>query len=236
MKSKRLQKIIEDNLKFEKQTPFNFCDRFCERCPYEKQDSCRLYRDEFEQKITCVAYGKDPYDPEITHQVMEQQFKEVEDRIQRFQQDNDVDFDETVDSYAEQMEQLFESVDNNPLSITAKTYCSRSGNFLKETFFDKKDISSELVYDFQTISWYHTLIPVKLNRALSGINQGLSENEYTLHDVVAQFAICRKSINESIKALQKINAHLSDYKNIINELVIILRSILSRIEQMEDQI
>ena len=236
MKSKRLQKIIKDNLKFEQEAPFNFCDRFCQRCPYEKQNKCCLYQDEFEQKMTCVAYGRDPYDPEITKEVMERQSKEVEDKIQQFAQDHDIDFDDVDDSYTEEMNSRLESVENNPLSVTARSYCSRAHDFLKENFFDKDGLSPQRVYDFQTISWYHTLLPAKLNRALSGVASPLSDDEFTLHDAVAQFTICKKAINESIKALQRINPNLEGHKKTVNELVIILRNILSRIEQMENDI
>ena len=66
MKSERLRKIEAGNAKLERETPFNFCDRWCERCIPEKQMRCKLYQDELEQKLACIAHGKDEHDPETT--------------------------------------------------------------------------------------------------------------------------------------------------------------------------
>jgi hypothetical protein len=77
--SERLRKTIEENKKFEKESPYNFCNQWCERCVHEKQVCCRLYLDEFERKATYIAYGKDEDDAEITKAVIEAQHKEVEE-------------------------------------------------------------------------------------------------------------------------------------------------------------
>jgi hypothetical protein len=36
MKSERLKKIEAENEKYEQEAPFNFCNRWCARCIYEK--------------------------------------------------------------------------------------------------------------------------------------------------------------------------------------------------------
>jgi hypothetical protein len=37
MNNKRLEKIIEQNRKREKESPYNFCDRWCQRCELDKK-------------------------------------------------------------------------------------------------------------------------------------------------------------------------------------------------------
>ncbi len=49
---------------FLKWLPFNFCDRFCERCETMRND-CKLYHSEVEFKMWCLREGKIPDDPEV---------------------------------------------------------------------------------------------------------------------------------------------------------------------------
>ena len=40
---------MKKNAEREKESPYNFCNCWCQRCPYEKQVRCKLYLDEFER-------------------------------------------------------------------------------------------------------------------------------------------------------------------------------------------
>lgn len=235
-KSERLKKIIEENKRFEKESPYNFCDRWCERCPYEKQMRCKLYQDEFEQKITCIAHGREPDDPEITEEVMRRQFEDTEKKIEQFMEENEIEIDDIDEPEFEEIKEDIESVENNPLDAAAEQYRKIAQEFLENTFYDKKDVKSELIYDFETVAWYHTLLMVKLHRALCGFHEPVDEDEFALYDAVAQFAICKKAINESVKALRKLKPHYLEHKNLIIELLALLHNILSRIEAMEESI
>lgn len=234
--SERLKRIIEENIKFEKEAPYNFCDRWCERCSHEKQMRCKLYQDELEQKITCIAYGREPDDPEITEEVMRQQFEDVEEKLEQFMEESEIDFDDIDDPEFEKIRKHIEFVENNPLDATAEQYCERAHKFLENTFYKKETIKTELIYDFETVAWYHTLLPAKLHRALCGFHEPVSEDEFALYDAVAQFAICKKAIHESVKALRKLKSYYSDHKDLIVELLALLHNIFSRIEAMEESI
>lgn len=50
--SKRLDDIMKQNAQWEKETPYNFCDRWCARCSIDKQTRCTIYLNETEQQIT----------------------------------------------------------------------------------------------------------------------------------------------------------------------------------------
>lgn len=236
MKSKRLQKIIEENIKFEREAPYNFCDRWCERCLHETQMRCRLYQDEFEQKITCIAHGRDPLDPEITERVMERQLENIEDKIEQFIEENEIDLAGAEGPEFEKIREHIKFVENNPLDITAEQYCKRAQEFLEDAFYDKKEINARLAPDFETVAWYHTLLPVKLHRALCGFHEPITEDEFALYDAVAQFAVCRKAINKSVEALRKIKPYYPNHKSLIGGLLALLNNILSRIEAMEESI
>lgn len=234
--SKKLQEIFRKNREFEKESPYNFCDRWCERCPFDTQKRCTLYRDEFEQKITCIAHGRDENDPEITAEVMKQQFKETEDIIREYEEEFEIDLDGIDDPEFEPIKRHIEFVENNPLALTAEQYRKKAHTFLKNTFYKKKKIKLELTGDFETVAWYHTLLSVKLQRALCGFHEPAIEGDSSLYDAVAQFEICRKAAKESIFALRTIKSGYPSFHAQILELLALLHNILSRIELTEEQV
>lgn len=234
--NKRLREIMEKNVEFEKETPYNFCDRWCERCSHERQMRCRLYLDEFEQKITCIAHGRDPDDPEITVEVIRRQYEELDKILEEYEEELDIDFDAVDDPEFEKIKAHIKFVENNPLPKTAEQYFKKADKFLKETFYKKENKWPELNYDFKTVVWYHTLLSAKLQRALAGFHEPACEGEFALYDAVAQFEICKKAIQQSIAALQNINGTRSSYAGQITVLIALLHNIHSRIVAMEESI
>jgi DNA repair ATPase RecN len=197
---------------------------------------CKLYQNEFERKISCIAHGREPDDPEITAEVLKQQFEPVEKLIEQYMEEHDINFDSISDAEYDEIEKIDERMHNHLLQKTAEQYRKKADTFLKNTFYEKENLSPRLVYDFETVAWYHTLLAVKLHRALCGFYEPVDEHEFGLHDAIAQFAICKKAINESVKALRKLKPYYLDYKNLIAELLALLHNILSRIEAMEESI
>jgi len=235
-KSERLEKIKEENKRYEKETPYNFCDRWCERCAHEKQKSCKLYQDEFEQKLTCIAYGKEPNDPEITMEVMKKQHEGLEKIFEDHEEELDIDFNEIDDPEFKKIKEHMDFVESNPLQVTAERYLDKAHEFLEAVFYKNTGLEHELTYDLETISWYHTLLPVKLNRALAGFHEPACEGDISLCDAVAQFEICKKAIDESSKAFKKIKQHFPSRHAQISEFIAILSNMRSRIELLEKTI
>lgn len=248
MKSERYQRIIEENKKFERGSPYNFCDRWCERCVHEKQIRCNLYLDDLERKATCIAHGKDEDDSEITEAILEAQHGELEEKLQATGEKFGIDLDFPGPGYINE-EQMIEIedlpkeiqdhikfVENHHLPVTVEEYRKRAHEFLKANFYETKNISSETQCHFETVSWYHTLLSAKLQRALAGFHEPVSEQEFGLYDAVAQFLICKKAADESIKALKLLEPHYFRFKQTIADLLALLHNILDRIEAIEESI
>lgn len=247
---KRLKEIFKKNAEFEKEAPYNFCDRWCERCTHEKQVRCSLYKDEMELKITCIAHGRDEDDPEITKAIMEEQYQGLDDALGKCMDKFDIDLDDPdideddlrednivdFENLPLDIQEHIQFVENNALNKTAQNYSVKVHDFLKEAFYENKKIAPELKYDFETISWYHTLLPAKLHRALCGFHRPVSEEDISLYDAVAQFQICKKAITQSIKALRKISKRNFFYKQKTQGIIALLHNIHSRIEKLEDSI
>lgn len=241
MKSERLKKIEAENKKYEQETPFNFCDRWCERCIHEKQMRCKLYQDEIEQKLTCIAHGKDENDLEITEQVMRRQLEDMGKKLQSAieEQGIDIDFEQEDFSATEETANPRKPLKDDPLLATAHEYFLRAHEFLKATFYDENTPAAKLIGDFETVSWYHALLKVKLQRALNGFDDPDDEDDdddFALHDSVEQFTICQKAIKESIKALRNIQADYPEQKTIIVQLLALLNNIAHRIKNLEQSI
>lgn len=242
MKSERLKKIEAENEKYEQEAPFNFCNRWCARCIYEKQMRCKLYQDELEQKLNCIAHGKDENDWEITEQVMRRQFDDMEKRIQNSIDERGIDFYSDFDqedfNASEEITNPQKPLNDDALVAAANEYLRRAHEFLKVAFFDKNTFATRLTGDFETVTWYHTLLAVKLQRALSGFGVLDDDDEegFALNDSVAQFAVCQKAIKESIEALRNIQPDYPMQKTIIVQLFALLTNMAHRIKKLEQSI
>jgi hypothetical protein len=235
--SKRLEMIMKENERYEKKTPYNYCDRWCERCSSARQLRCSLYQDELERKLTCIGQGKDPDDPEITRAVMERQFSEAFEGIEETMEEWDIDSDDIekdVESYS--ITEQIRKGKENPLAKTAHNYFERTHAFLKETYYGNEALVAALKYDFDTIDWYHCMLPVKVERIIAGFHEQICEGDMSLYDAVAQMQICKKAIALSLRAYASIGTMNNKYVAQTRVLVTLLGNIHSRIKMVEESI
>jgi hypothetical protein len=231
-----MKRILKENERFEKKSPYNFCDRWCERCTHEKQMRCRLYHDELEDKLTCIAHGREPDDPEITGQVMQQRWEDVMKKLEKDMEKYDINPDDIDGADTAELDAREESARKEPLNLTTKEYCKRSHKLLKSVFYEIKGTPAGAIADLETVNWYHTLLPAKLYRALCDLREKDDADEFGLCDAVAQFAVCKKAIACSVAALRNLKPHYSEHAKTITLLVALLNNILHRIEMIEDAI
>jgi len=245
-KSKRLQEIIRKNAEFEKEAPYNFCDRWCERCPLETQKRCRLYLEEFERRITNIAHGRDEDDLEILKEDLENKLDELKSNTEQWQEEGYFDFPEFSsndydenDNY-EEIKKKEEQLQQHPLQVTAENYMHIIHNFLKEAFYPKvESMTQDLRSDYEVVAWYHTLLPVKLHLALCDLyarDRFAEENDIGLCDAVAQLAICKKAIKNSHQALNNIAQKNTQFKIRIKYFLSLLGNMFSRVELIEQEI
>ncbi len=243
--SKRLEEIYRRNAEFEKEAPYNFCDRWCERCAHEKQIRCKLYLDEFERRAACIAHGRDEDDPEITQAVLEAQYAGLDERLDECLDKFDIDpddpaFEEEIDKrdavafedLPPETQERIRSMENSLLEATAKNYADKTHVFLKKTFFGNDGAAPELKHDLETVAWYHMFLLVKVKRALAGFRGPAETEDMALYDAVAQFEICKKAVRESVFALRKIKDGFPGFAKQIAELTALLHNIGEKIEML----
>ena len=231
----RLQEILKQNAELEKQSPYNFCDRWCERCVFEKKSRCQLYKNEFEQKITCIAHGKEPDDPEITAEVMQEQYKELNEAMEKLGEETEPDLDYMDNPDFEKIKNHIKSMQNHPMIELADIYLKQTSSILKY-ILSEKTISPKLMYQFKILAWHHTLIPAKLHRAWAGFHKPASKGDMALYDAMAQFEIAKKAINESLTALSEIEKNSADLRPHILHLPTILNQLKKKMEEFEKTI
>lgn len=232
-----LEKIRAENAKMERESPYNFCDRWCERCPSPTQLRCSLYLNEVERKAICIAHGKDPEDSEIVREILEEQYAPSEEVAGDADlEESEINLDEMEGPEWEKIKAHIKFVENNSLDPTAEQYSRKTAQFLKETFSDKAGLTSEFVYHFETIAWYHTLLPAKIHRALCGFHEPMTEQELVLYDAIASFDVCQKAVRNSIAALQFIKPQYPQHKKLIVQLIALLHNISGQIKVLEENI
>ena len=167
---------------------------------------------------------------------MKKQYEGIDEILEEHEEELDIDFNEVTNPEFEKIKEHIRFVEDNPLQKTVEQYHRKAHVLLEETFYKKDFAKSELSYHFETVAWYHTLLPAKLNRALSGFHEPTAEGDISLYDAVAQVQVCKEAIKESIQALQNIAARDRSLQSRIMSLSALLHNIFSRIELIEEEI
>lgn len=234
--NKKLEKIMRINAEEAQRTPYNFCDRWCERCVWDTQKGCSLYLELFEQRLINIAYGKDENDLEIVQAELEKRLQEIEDTAEIYAEEDNYISNEDFDS-DEELHSKEVLLYSHPLQKTVEQYMKQANAFLK-SFLNKEGDIKNLSGDYETVCWYHTLLPAKMYRALCGLclYEKDQDDDFELCDAVAQLCICKKAVSLSIQALKKIVTEQNHLRKTIGLLLVLLYNILSRMEIIEQEI
>ena len=230
-----IEEIKKENAHFEKSTPYNYCDRWCERCPQEKRDNCTLYKEDFDANIQHIIKGEDPNDLKVVFEDVRKNFEKTASLISEWVKEKNIDLSEDDGSFEFQKKKEMELL-NHPLHKLSIEYYKKAHVFLKQNFYGKTSVILETSHDFERLSWHHTLLRVKIYRALCDIYARNDKDDYSLHHAVAQIDISSKCITESQNALSNLQKLQIFSKNTINELLALLNRISISINTIEKEI
>lgn len=248
--SAKWNEILAEIGELEKKSPYNFCDRWCERCLAEKRLRCKVHHDELEQAMLCMAHGRDEQDPEITKQVLERQFKDAfggleggtEEAMSEEEGLTEIDPGILESPEFSGIREHIKFIENHPLPAAAEAYYERAHAFLELFFFNDKGAGSpglprrELQNDLEVIAWYHTLLPVKIERGLAGFHEQACDGDLALYDAVGQFEICKKAVRESLQAFRNVRAQMPGSEDRVRKLLALLHHLDDRIRILEDSL
>ena len=159
------------------QTPFNFCNRWCERC--QLTDICSVYQGCEQDRKRAIQEGKDPNSWEYTFEVLHKSFKQVSKMIARDAKRLGIsmeDLNRCDESEYQIYEKEQERLRHHPLKKQTDRWSSHVHVFLKKFTEVPIDTPTAVVMEAQEVlSWYQPLVPAKVFRALDSDRR---EKEY----------------------------------------------------------
>jgi len=165
---------------------YNYCDRWCERCPLSSR--CLLYATEQEDE------DNSPESRDIQNEAfwrkLSQIFQETREMAMEWAQENGVELENLTEEEEVQMRTKQRRADNHPLARAGRKYANAASDWFRE--FDQlvevSDLATtdtdieeaeRLVDAREIIHWYQYQIAVKTIRALSS---KIEECEFELEE------------------------------------------------------
>lgn len=185
-----------------------------------------MYKDDKERVLEHYTQGEDPHDPKIFFNDLKEIFENTEKMIREIAKKEGISLDEMQDGEVQE----YKPVDPKEYVIYryAQQYC-RDAHALIEGL-EKTEISDAIAEDWGDFVWYHTLIPAKVARLVSGFGNDFLDEESRKMEETGTLQVIRKGLALSQQAL----------KNMLNELpdefydIADLLELLSRLEKQID--
>src|SRR5690242_18958096 len=148
---------------------YNYCDRWCERCPLTSR--CLVYATEQEDNDS-------PQNRDIRNETFWRKltaiFQETRELIIVWAQQAGVELNGVTEDDEARCKRKRQLVDNHPLTKAGKKYANTATDWFRE--FDQTIELSDLEDAREVIQWYQYQIAVKTMRALSGRKEELEED------------------------------------------------------------
>ena len=149
---------------------YNYCDRWCERCPLTSR--CLVYATEQEDND---LFDNHDTRNEAFWKKLGAIFLETREMIDEWSRNAGVNLSgpsEEIENGHKRRRQL---VDNHPLTRAGKKYANAASDWFRE--FDQSNCENTTLEDArEVIQWYQYQIAVKTIRALSGRKEELEED------------------------------------------------------------
>lgn len=222
-----LVKIKRENARLEKIAPYDFCNRWCEKCAKKKRAMCKVYHEEFDKKLQHLANGRDPYDVNVMLDDLRKSIEGSIGAIDKWSKGEEVDLSDFG------AREYKESTRKHPLHQLAFEYLDQIRSFLTESYDENGYIEDSLFDSYETVHWYCMPILTKSLIILCDIEAG---GHSSCCNAVAQIDILKKACLQSQKALNNISKQKITYRYQISALLSILQDISSQIKEIEKYI
>ncbi|MEA3272145.1 MAG: hypothetical protein U9P90_00580 [Patescibacteria group bacterium] len=231
MKKKKYINLFDDRDR--ERLPFNWCDKWCERC--DKTHKCQIYMDERQRALKHSAEGRNPDDLNVVMEDMAKDFEKVHERMKKDMKKHGLDYEKLMKEAEKSVEKMdFESIKPPEFGITKKAdvYMHQAHLFINvllrrmqfNPYLDEKTKDS-----VEILNWYHTILPVKLRHVLNNLweakNEKGEDDELSLKDAYWTSDIVFKSINLSKQSLESILVYEPGSEDSVNNLLSILKEI-----------
>ena len=205
---------------------YNYCDRWCERCPLTSR--CLVYATEQEDNDS-------PQSRDVCNETFWRKLtailQETRELIVVWSEKRGVDLNGNSDDDDSRSKRKRQLVDNHPLTQAGKKYANAASDWLRE--FDQTVEVSDLEDAREVIQWYQYQIAVKTMRALSGRKEELEEDPGIMEfprDSDGSAKVALIGIDRSIAAWRMMQLSLPDRSESIVTLILQLERLRQRLE------
>lgn len=206
---------------------YNYCDRWCERCPLTSR--CLVYATEQEDNDS-------PQSRDISNEAFWRKlttiFHETRELIVAWAEEAGVELNGTKDEDDSRHKRKRQLVDNHPLTKAGKKYANTATDWFRE--FDQTIELNDVEDAREVIQWYQYQIAVKTMRALSGRKEELEEDPEIAgfpKDSDGSAKVALIGIDRSMAAWRMMQLSLPDRVGSIVPLMLQLERLRQRIER-----
>lgn len=206
---------------------YNYCDRWCERCPLTSR--CLVYATEQEDNDS-------PQSRDVCNEAFWRKlsaiFQETLDLIPGWAAEAGVDLNATTVEHETRHKRKRQLVDNHPLTKAGKKYANAASDWFRE--FDQTIEIGDLEDAREVIQWYQYQIAVKTMRALSGRKEEMEEDPETADfpkDSDGSAKVALIGIDRSIAAWRLMQLALPECVESIVPLILQLARLGQRVEK-----
>ena len=204
---------------------YNYCDRWCERCPFTSR--CLVYATEQEDFDS-------PESQDIRNEAFWRKlgaiFQETREMIAEWAKEAGIDFTEPAHDEEARHQRKRQLVDNHPLTRYGKKYANAASDWFRELDMTI-EVSDSLEDAREVIQWYQYQIAVKTMRALSGQREELDEDPEMPKDSNGSAKVALIGIDRSIAAWRLMQLSLPERAETIVPLILQLEWLRHRLEK-----
>ena len=211
---------------------YNYCDRWCERCPLTSR--CLVYATEQEDN---ELFENHDLRNEAFWQKLEVVFQETRELIVGWASEAGIELNGHADDGEARQQRKRQLVDNHPLTRAGKKYANAASDWFRELdqMIDVERDSSDRLEDArEVIQWYQYQIAVKTMRALSGRKEELDDGAELAQlpkDSDGSAKVAMIGIDRSIAAWRLMQLSLPERERSIVPLILQLERLRHRLEK-----
>ena len=206
---------------------YNYCDRWCERCPLTSR--CLVYATEQEDNDS-------PQSRDVCNEAFWRKlsliFQETRELISSWARQAGVELNGNSNDDDSRSKRKRQLVDNHPLTKAGKKYANAASDWLRQ--FDQTVEVSDVEDAREVIQWYQYQIAVKTMRALSGRKEELEEDPESMDfpkDSDGSAKVALIGIDRSMAAWRMMQLSLPDRSESIVTLILQLDRLRQRVEK-----
>ena len=210
---------------------YNYCDRWCERCPLTSR--CLVYATEQEDDY---SFPGNDLRNEAFWQKLSVVFQETREMIGEWAKEAGMDLNGSKDEDESRQHRKRQLVDNHPLTKAGKKYANAASDWFRELdqMFEVNENFERLEDAREVVQWYQYQIAVKTMRALSGRKEELDEDPEIVEfpkDSDGSAKVALIGIDRSIAAWRLMQLSLPERAASIVPLILQLERLRNRLEK-----